>query len=87
MHSIQFNNTHHDVSDLVNHGIVKNTKTWIFWERNITILWNKKIYNCVSDDTFCKVSFCSGGNLSGLLKKCQLKNIASVNDLTVFWNA
>ena len=22
-------NTHHDVTDLVNHGIVKNTKTWI----------------------------------------------------------
>ena len=27
------------------HGIVKNTKTWISWERNITFLRNKKIHN------------------------------------------
>ena len=38
-------NTHHDVTDLVNHGMVKNTKTWISWEQNITFLWNKKILN------------------------------------------
>ena len=38
-------NTHHDVTDLINHGIVKNTKTWISWERNITFLRNKKILN------------------------------------------
>ena len=25
--------------------MVKNTKTWIFWEFNITFLWNKKILN------------------------------------------
>ena len=37
--------THHDVTDLVNHGIVWNTKTWISWERNITFLWSKKIIN------------------------------------------
>ena len=35
--------THHDVTDLVNHGIVKNAKTWISWERNITFLRNEKI--------------------------------------------
>ena len=38
-------NTHCDVIDLVNHGMVKNTKIWISWERNMTILWNKKILN------------------------------------------
>ena len=38
-------NTHHDVTDLVNHGIVKNTETWTSWEWNITYLWNKKILN------------------------------------------
>ena len=30
---------------LVNHGMCKNTKTWKSWERNITFLRNKKIYN------------------------------------------
>ena len=38
-------NTHHDVTDLVNHGIVKNTTNWISWELNITFLQNKKILN------------------------------------------
>ena len=37
--------THHDVTDLVNHGTVWNTKIWISWERNITFLWNKKNIN------------------------------------------
>ena len=36
-------NTHCDVTDLVNHGMIKNTKTWISWERNIIFLGNKKI--------------------------------------------
>ena len=38
-------NTRHDVADFVGLGIVKNTKTWISWERNITFLRNKKILN------------------------------------------
>ena len=38
------NNIHHEVTDLVNHRMVKNTKTWIFRERNITLPW-KKIIN------------------------------------------
>ena len=38
-------NTHYGLTDLVNHGKVKNTKTWISWERNITFLQNKKILN------------------------------------------
>ena len=45
MHLISCTNTHRDVTDLVNHGMVKNTKTWISWERNIIFLWNKKILN------------------------------------------
>ena len=36
-------NTHHDVRDLLNRGIVKNTKTWISWEQKITFLRNKQI--------------------------------------------
>ena len=45
MHPVLCTNTHHDVTDLVNHGMVKNTKTWISWKRNIIFLWNKKILN------------------------------------------
>ena len=43
MHLISCTNTHHDVNDLVNDGMVKNIKTWISWERNIIFLRNKKI--------------------------------------------
>ena len=45
MHSVSCANTHHDVTDLANHGIAWNTKTWTFWGRNRTFLWNKKILN------------------------------------------
>ena len=38
-------NTHRDVTDFINHGIVKNTKTWISWGRNIIFRRNKKILN------------------------------------------
>ena len=44
IHLVSCTNTHRDVTDLVNHGKVKNTKTWISWERNVTFLRNKKIY-------------------------------------------
>ena len=40
MHSVSCTNIHHDVTDLVNDGMIKNTKTWIFCERNITFLRN-----------------------------------------------
>ena len=33
---------HHDITDLVYHGVVKNAKTGISWERSITFLRNKK---------------------------------------------
>ena len=45
MHLVWCTNTHRDVTDLVNHWMVKNTKTWIFWEWNIIFLRNKKILN------------------------------------------
>ena len=45
MHRLSCTNADHDVTDLVNHEIVKNTKTWISWERYITFLPNKKIPN------------------------------------------
>ena len=50
MHPVSCTNTHHDVTDLIKHGIFENTETWISWERNIIFLRNKK-------------TFCRGGNL------------------------
>ena len=48
MHLVSCTNTHRDVTDLVNHGMVKNTKTWISWERNTVFLRNKKnIHLCI----------------------------------------
>ena len=46
MHPVSCTNTHHDVIiNFVNHGMFKNTKTWISWEWFITFLWNKKNLN------------------------------------------
>ena len=45
MHPVSYTNTRIDVTGLVNHGMVKKTKTWKSWERNITFLRNKKIFN------------------------------------------
>ena len=47
MHPVSCTNTHPDVTDLEIHGIVKNTETWVSWERNITFLW--KILTSASD--------------------------------------
>ena len=49
-------NAHHYVTDLVNHAMIKNTKTWISWEQNITFLQNKKFLICASDGTFWEVT-------------------------------
>ena len=46
MHPVSHTNTHH-ITDLVNHGMVQNTKTWISREWNITFLWNKNSNPCL----------------------------------------
>ena len=56
MHPVSCNNTHYDVTDLVNHEMVKNTKTWISWERNINFLEIKKFLTCASGNTFWEVT-------------------------------
>ena len=43
MHLLSCTNSHLDVTDFVDLGMVKNPKIWISWERNITFLRNKKI--------------------------------------------
>ena len=45
MYFVSCTDTHCDVTDFINHGMVKNTKTWISWEQNIIFPWNKKILN------------------------------------------
>ena len=45
MHLASCTNNHRDVTDLVNHGMFKDTKTWISWERDIIFLRSKKILN------------------------------------------
>ena len=55
IYPVSCTNTYHDVTDLVNHGIVKKTKTVISCERNITFLRNKKFFQ--------KLLFCRGRNL------------------------
>ena len=52
MHLFSCTNTHHDFTDFVDPGMVKNTKTIISRERKITFLPNKKFLTCASDDTF-----------------------------------
>ena len=58
IHPVSCSNNHHDVTDLVNHGMVKNTKTCISTERNITFLQNKKILKpCLRWQIFRSYSF------------------------------
>ena len=64
MHPVSCTSIHNDVTDLVNHGTVKNAKIWISQEWNITFLWNKKKpWHVPQMAHFEKLSFCSGGNL------------------------
>ena len=70
---ISCNNTHHDVIHFVNHGMVKNAKTRISWERNITFLWNKKIINLCLTWHFLRSCFYSRGNLKRRTSQSALK--------------
>ena len=64
MHLISCPNTHRDITDLGNHGMVKNRKTWISWERNIIFLQNKKVINLgFRWHILRSYRFGSGGNL------------------------
>ena len=45
MYLVSCTNTHHDITDSVNHGMVQNTKIWVSVEQNIIFLQNKKVLN------------------------------------------
>ena len=44
MHLISCTNTHRDVTDLVNHGMVKNTKTWISFLKILNLYFRRHIF-------------------------------------------
>ena len=46
MHPVLCTNTHYGITDLVYHGIFKNTKTQIPWEQNITFIKQKNLNMC-----------------------------------------
>ena len=91
-------NTHRDVTDLVNHGMVKNTKTWISWERNIIFLRNKKIlnlclrwhilrsYHFIAEVSFNCLRQCKIIQL-GLTKMHFLNQIIMLHSLRLFYEA
>ena len=55
MHLFSCTNTHHDVTDFVDLGMVKNTKLE-YLENGIKLLCEiKKFLICASDDTFWEV--------------------------------
>ena len=66
MHPFSCTNTHYDVTDLVNHWMIKNTKTWIPWKRNVTFCKKKNSWPVSQMTYFEELSFCTGGNLSGI---------------------
>ena len=45
MHPASRTNTNHDIADLINHEMVKNTKTSKSFERKITFLQNNFVFN------------------------------------------
>ena len=56
MHSVSCTNTHHDVTDLVNHGMVKNKKNMNILKTECNFFYKiKKILTCASDDTLLEV--------------------------------
>ena len=64
LHPVSCNNTHHDVTDLVNHGMVKNKKNWnILRTEHNFLTKQKKSYLVPQMAHFEKLLFSSGGNL------------------------
>ena len=54
-HPLSCTDTHHDVTDLINHGMVKDTKNLNSLRTEHNFSTNKKILTRASDDTFWEV--------------------------------
>ena len=48
MYSVSWTNTHHDVADLVNHGMILKFE---YFENETKLFYEKKFLTCASDDT------------------------------------
>ena len=51
MHPVSYTNTHYDVTDLINHGMIKIQKLEYFENGTQLFYKLKKILTCASDDT------------------------------------
>ena len=51
-HHVSCSNTHHDVTDLANHGMVETQKLEYLENGTYFFYKTKKILTCASDDTF-----------------------------------
>ena len=57
MHPVSCTNSHHDVTDLVNHGMVKNKEREYLENRTYFSTKKKNLLTFASDDTFWEVIF------------------------------
>ena len=80
------NNTPHDVTDLLNHGMVRNTKTRISWERDIMFSRNKKILNlCHKWQVFRSYRFVVDVTFKSWKEKYWSKELISPNGCLVIF--
>ena len=82
MHLVSCTNTHPDIIDLVNYGIVKNTKTWISWEWKITFLKNKKTLNLCLKWQILR-SFCFVGEVTFKVLSLSRIFVEFISDLYI----
>ena len=89
-------NTHCDVTDSVNHGMFKNAKTWISWERNIIFLRNKKTLNlCLRWHILRSYHFVAEVTFKRFFRRmvfvqwqCQSKVLRGLSEVTeAIWNS
>ena len=90
MHPVWCTNTHHDVTSLVNHGMVKYTKTSISREWKIHFLWNKKNSTSLSDGRFWEVIVLEQRqpliNMVTILMMSAKMATSGLLKIKVFWN-
>ena len=90
MHPVWCTNTHHDVTSLVNHGMVKYTKTSISREWNIHFLWNKKNLTSLSDGRFWEVIVLEQRqpliNMVTILMMSAKMATSGLLKIKIFWN-
>ena len=80
MYPVPYANTHYDVTNLVNHGIIKNAKTWISWEPNI----KKILYLCLKWHTLRSYRFVAEVTFKNTFIKILTLFVASTEIIVSF---